>query len=122
MSKMFILILFSLLFQLPTVAYSLNCSQPENTLESNACAQQSYEAADGDLNFTWKSMTRDLDRTVKRNLLQAQRTWIKFRDLHCTAEASVYAGGSMANMIHLGCLERMTRNRTEELRTMLESN
>ncbi|MGN7610597.1 lysozyme inhibitor LprI family protein [Magnetococcales bacterium HHB-1] len=100
----------------------IDCRNATHTIEMTYCAEQAYKAADGDLNFTWKTFTKDLNKAHKKALIKAQRTWIKFRDLNCHAETFPSRNGREWSIYFMSCQERMTRQRTEELRNMLESN
>ena len=53
-------------------------------------------------------------------LRDAQRAWIAFRDRACEVEGMRYEGGSIQPMIVAGCLERLTRARSEDLRLLAE--
>jgi uncharacterized protein YecT (DUF1311 family) len=113
-------------------AQQANCNNPQTQTDMNICAGESLRAADGDLNADYK-MARDemrlldsyLDGDNKgaaKALLTAQRTWIKYRDAACEAEGFTVRGGSMEPMIIATCLERLTRQRSEDLRRLFERN
>ena len=55
-------------------------------------------------------------------LRDAQRAWIPFRDKACAAESNLARGGTMQSMLALNCMERLTRQRTEDLRYFAETN
>ncbi|MFC3616192.1 lysozyme inhibitor LprI family protein [Lutimaribacter marinistellae] len=107
-------------------AEQLDCNNPKTQLEMTGCASQAYEAADRDLNASWPGamdMARRLDQSLQPGqtpaaeiLRDAQRKWIAFRDAACTAESLVARGGSMQNQLFFICMERLTRQRTRELR------
>lgn len=99
-----------------------DCTAPATTADMVVCADQAYQAADGDLNHVWRTMRDHLTKDEKSLLLTAQRAWLKYRDANCDFAASPFAGGTIQPVIRLACLETMTRARTEELRTMLEQN
>lgn len=96
------------------------------------CAAQAYEAADGDLNAAYKIamvMARSMDQnlgadevTAVSMLRDAQRSWIPYRDQACAAESLLMRGGTGQNMLFYLCLERVTRQRTEDLRYFGEVN
>lgn len=113
-------------------AQQVNCADPVTQLDMNYCADLAWKLADEDLNLAY-SMARTLmqqtdaalsaaDRGAEVALRDAQRAWITFRDAACSAEGYVYFGGSIRPLVVSRCLERMTRARTEELRTMAEQN
>lgn len=116
----------------PVVAQALNCSNPVSQVEMTGCAARAYEAADGDLNATyrlarsvvrrWDAADPALTPSNEVMLRDAQRAWIPFRDAACAAESNLARGGTLQNMIYYICLERLTRARTEDLRIIGEVN
>jgi uncharacterized protein YecT (DUF1311 family) len=88
----------------------------------NRCAAEAYERADKALNAQWaKVMAAYKDeKDAEKLLLDAQRAWLKYRDAHCQADAYENLGGSIWPMINSGCMADLTRQRTQELREMLE--
>ena len=114
---------------LPLPAWA-DCSAPSDQAEMTACADLAYQAADQDLNATYKlAMTAmkqwdaDLPKTsrgAEDALRKAQRAWLPYRDAVCENEVFFYQDGSIAPLVRLACLERITRQRSEELRAMAE--
>lgn len=75
------------------------------------CHQQAYSSADNELNVVYRQIRKQLSKTDKTALLNAQRAWLSYRDLNCQAE-------SIQDLIkRQSCLTRMTKMRVEELRT-----
>ena len=113
-------------------AQDIDCSDPGNLPQQgmNYCALKDFEAADRDLNITWKRVyseikVRDADlgepfRGMPEALLNAQRSWIAFRDGHCETEGFKYRGGSIEPLIYHSCRADMTRQRTKQLNSLLE--
>ena len=60
--------------------------------------------------------------TNSEMLRDAQRAWIPFRDKACAAESNLARGGTMQSMLVSSCMERLTRQRTEDLRYFGEVN
>ncbi|MBF0187911.1 MAG: DUF1311 domain-containing protein [Magnetococcales bacterium] len=100
----------------------IDCEKAYNTVEMKYCAGEALKRADEDLNSSWVLLTRDLDPGFKQSLVAAQRAWITFRDRNCEAETYLSRGGTGYTLFYDICLERMTRQRTEALRTLLEEN
>ena len=108
------------------------CANPITQLQINNCAHEMWMAADGDLNadykyarFFLKAVDSDLpidSQGGAKALLLAQRAWIIYRDQSCIAESAIYTGGSLRPLIVLGCKERLTRARSEDLRRIFEEN
>lgn len=115
---------------LPTTVFA-GCDNPQTTYEMQDCAARDYAAADAELNTVYKA-ARDymkwLDQDLPENLKgapdalrAAQRAWIPFRDAACVAEGFQFRGGSMESLIVLACKTELTRQRTEQLRFLAES-
>lgn len=49
-------------------------------------------------------------------LRDAQRAWIPFRDQACAVESTLMRGGTAQPLLKWGCMARLTRQRTEDLR------
>lgn len=107
-------------------AQDLDCTNPSSQVEMTGCAALSYEAADAELNRAWKTamtMAKRLDEgyvpegqpTSALILRDAQRSWIVYRDKACEAESLLARGGTMQNQLFYICLDRQTRQRTEDL-------
>ncbi len=113
-------------------AQEANCADPQSNLEMKICAGQAYRAADGDLNADYlmardamRQMDKDLPKELRgaeKALLKGQRAWIKYRDGACDAEGFTVRGGTMESLIVTSCLARLTRQRSEDLRTLFEEN
>ncbi len=83
----------------------------------NQCADQEWQRADAELNAAWQVVKPVFDGFgAGAALLDAQRKWLAYRDAACGAEAAMFEGGSMQPLIHSGCLARLTKRRTEDLR------
>ena len=110
------------------------CADPPTQLAMNFCASENFEKADAELNELWAvaaAKMRQMDeRTSPHNdgrpgyyeaLLEAQRAWLVFRDTNCRVEGYKLRGGSAESMEVSGCKAIMTRQRTEELRELIET-
>lgn len=93
--------------------------------DMNACARSDFQAADAALNRVYKAVLnrhRD-DPVLVRQLRQAQRAWIAWRDAEMKAvypdrEAGYY--GSVFPLCWNGRLEQLTRERTRQLQVWLD--
>ena len=111
-----------------------DCAAATTTVDMIACAQADYEAADGDLNETYKlamdwlgAMSADGGvpdgfPDPRAALREAQLAWIAYRDRNCAWHYALAMGGTVRSLYQIGCLTEMTRARTEELRRMTEPN
>ena len=108
-----------------------DCEEPMSQSEMNHCAALDFQRADTELNATWTeavAQARDFDRYIpdwderpsaEQRLREAQRAWIILRDAHCAVRGYEARGGSMEAMLYNGCRARITRDRTEQLRSLL---
>lgn len=124
------LFLAVLLAATPGLAQEPDCESPQDQTSMNICAGRDYEAADAELNAQWaetldaaKGLDADLTASggdgrpgYEESLRKAQRAWIAYRDAACEYEGFDARGGSMEPMLVSGCLARLTRLRTLELR------
>ncbi|WP_246008502.1 lysozyme inhibitor LprI family protein [Afifella aestuarii] len=127
-SDMFMAALVVLL-TLPSVAWAAECADPQTQAEMNACAAQTFEEADAALNEAWPKVLeyyRALDaelsddlKGAEEALLEAQRTWIVFRDAHCASVGFAARGGTMEPLLVTSCKADLTRERTDQLLALL---
>lgn len=108
----------------------IDCDNAMTQMDMNVCAGQEYQEADDILNREWDLMVDHMRRHDVRNpapegepehfetLLQAQRAWITYRDMHCRSARLEYRGGSIAPLIHATCMTELTERRTAELQDL----
>ena len=107
------------------------CANAQTQLEMNLCAAADAKAADAALNRQWAVTAAIMRRQDKAGstpkdgrpgyyaaLLEAQRAWIRFRDLECRVAGFAMRGGSAEPMAISGCLAEVTQARTKQLRDM----
>lgn len=108
-----IIVLFLMLF--PTYLFAQNQS------EMNEIANVKFKKADAELNKVYKQLMIILDKNEQQLLIQAEKDWLKFRDSHCTFEASQYEGGSIQPLIYSTCLEELTKKRIIEIKESIKA-
>ena len=96
------------------------CANAQTQAEMNICAGKEYQAADAELNQTYRKLVSMLDDEEKSQLKGAQNAWLKYRDANCEFVADQYKGGSIRPTISGLCLADMTRNRTAELKNQIK--
>ncbi|MEM7296254.1 MAG: lysozyme inhibitor LprI family protein [Pseudomonadota bacterium] len=125
--------LFAAVFSVGAQAAAFDCSNPQSGPEITHCAGLAYEAADLTLNEAYRlavdaARLRDAesdgswDISAETLLREAQRAWIPFRDAACSAESTLYRGGTGQTMLYLNCLERVTETRTYDLLYFAEAD
>jgi uncharacterized protein YecT (DUF1311 family) len=113
----------------------LACYDSGTQMELTQCAGQDFAQADAAMtrqwNLTVKTMKKwdaDFDRTYDKRpgyfqtLLDGQRAWLRYRDLHCTSEGFGARGGSMEPMLYQMCRAELTRQRTKKIAQLIETN
>ena len=118
------------------VESELDCTRDDLAQqELNICARMDFEQADKALNTQWKLNAAEMKRidaeysdlqddggpSYYDALLAAQRAWIAFRDANCRVSGYEMRGGSAEPMMVSGCMARMTKERTKELRDSIST-
>jgi len=101
----------------------------------NMCLHEAYQRTDAEMNRQWritseamKVQDRGIDRTYDKDpgyfptLLAAQRAWLTYRSQQCLLESFEMRGGSGAPMMHSLCMARITRERTGQLKSLVETD
>lgn len=104
------------------LAQKLNCNNAQTQREITQCADLSYRNADKKLNQVYKQLLPKLSASRRQKLTTAQQAWLKFRDTNCDFETSKYEGGTIAGTIYAGCLEQLTKQRTQQLQEYLKDD
>ena len=123
----FFLTMILVLLATSNIVVSADCSSPETQMEMNTCATENFKSADEELNQTYQALLKKsaTDPAFIQKLLEAQRAWIKFRDLEleamyaCKEENARLCWGSMMPLCYLGYKTKMTRERTDRLKQYL---
>lgn len=99
-------------------AAAVDCSNADTQTEMNQCAGESLKAADQALNKAYGDLMSGFgeQEDLKKALREAQRAWISFRDAECDFRTFSSRTGSIYPTLRAGCLEDLTRARTEQLR------
>lgn len=112
-------LLFSVLFFL-----TINTCLGQTQLEMNESANKEYQKTDNELNFVYQAILKNYksDTVFIKNLKNAQRIWIQFRDAEMQAK---YPGreygyyGSIHPMCWSIYLRELTQERIKKLRVWL---
>lgn len=100
-----------------------NCQSPRNQLEINLCAGLEAYTADQRLNEVYKKVKAKIanDPQSTKELIEAEKAWIKFRDSECRFAANRYRGGTIAPAIYSGCAKKLTTERIQHLEEYLQN-
>ena len=78
------------------------------------CIDAEIKRQDARLNKAYKALVADLNPERKKQLLEAQRAWLKFRDTNCAFYFDP-EGGTIARVQAVDCMMTMTASRAKEL-------
>lgn len=98
----------------PVIA-QVNCEVTQSLNEANDC----YQQADTTLNAVYLQLVYGLRGERQQQLISAQQSWIRFRDANCSFRASKF-DGTIGRQFYFGCLDRMTRERTQQIQEELQ--
>ncbi|MFM2224162.1 MAG: hypothetical protein RJA07_364 [Bacteroidota bacterium] len=88
--------------------------------EMNANAESHYKKVDSELNSVYQQLMKLQDGERKKGLIEIEKLWLKYRDMHCKFASATYELGSIYPVIYYTCLEEMTEKRIAELKNILE--
>ena len=109
-----------------------DCVKLVTQTDMNVCSFRDYLRSDIELNRVWSQLTsryRGKGKGAKPEpqsefglLLDAQRAWLSYREKQCDGEGMRYEGGSMRALVENSCREKVTLQRIDELKHLLEDN
>jgi uncharacterized protein YecT (DUF1311 family) len=102
-------------------ARAAECGDNSNQRELDACAGRSFQKADAELNADCKRVVERLkdDADTAKLLVQAQKSWLAFRDAECEFSTALTRGGTIRSMLVTMCREKLTRKRIGDLKAYL---
>ena len=90
-----------------------------STVDIVACLEVAVVRSDRQINATVGRIFRLLRRSADRaSFVRGERAWLEYRRLSCSAEASVYHGGSAEPVAFLTCEKRRNSRHLGDLRDM----
>jgi uncharacterized protein YecT (DUF1311 family) len=101
------------------IAQQINCENPGSNVEYKECARRAYEAADRRLNQVYQQVLSRVRGEERQKLIDAEETWIRFRDQHCDFQVYRNRGGTGYGGFLSNCLEQTTSDRTAQLERYL---
>ncbi|MBP0017336.1 MAG: DUF1311 domain-containing protein [Cyanobacteria bacterium SBLK] len=100
---------------------NLNCDTPITQLDMNLCTAKEAKEANEKLNEVYTKLQEKVKGTPQESrLLEAQNTWLAFRDADCEYSQRRYDGGSIMPMIYALCVVDLTEKRSQQLEEYLE--
>ncbi len=101
------------------------CAAQNESKQINECAKVTLASEDKKLNAAYQQLLKSLQpgptgntanyENVKKQLIEAQRSWIRFRDADCKGKLTLSADSVKRGEVYIGCLTERTEQRTNEL-------
>lgn len=96
------------------------CDNATTTIDMLKCANLELSAADEKLNNVYGRLLIKLDAEGQKKLTEAQRAWIKYRDLNAIFAGDIGRGGTAESLNIVGAKTWITLGRAKELRSQLD--
>jgi len=94
-------------------------SKPTTTIQIEGCAEHKVLAADRTIDRLNAEIFAKLSRSGRGEFGAANAEWVQYRDSVCTAEASIYKGGSVQPLAYADCLVSIDSSHVGELKRVL---
>lgn len=88
---------------------------PVATLDVEGCDEQAILKSDRTINADARAIFNLLAPTERAGFVAGERAWLSYRKLSCAAEASKYAGGTLAGVVDAGCVVRRNQAHVRDL-------
>jgi uncharacterized protein YecT (DUF1311 family) len=104
------------------VLMALSCSalRPQTQPEMTATEAEKFKQADNELNAAYGRLLAKISPAGQSALREAQRAWLRFRDLECEFETLGTNDGTVHPMLLLMCKTGLTQMRTTQLVAQIE--
>jgi uncharacterized protein YecT (DUF1311 family) len=87
-----------------------------STRQVNACFDTRFKESDAILNRSFQAALnrarKESGRETAQRFIQAERSWVAFRDAECGSVFDYWSGGTIRVSMELDCRIRLTRLRT----------
>jgi len=118
-----IFLIFSLL---AGQAFALDCKEAVSTPEVSECARIDQEKIEKRLNEVYRRVLKqieeigknpenDFQKDLKKNFIEAQRLWVKFREADCNNVYAYWSGGTIRGLMFTSCMQARAEQRIKEL-------
>lgn len=92
-----------------------------STMEMALCAQQDLRRSNESLQTIFGGMQRFLDQTAKKKLLEAETSWLQYRDTQCAFDVDGETDPDMKELLYTNCKIRLTEDRSNQLYALYET-
>ncbi|MCX8959575.1 lysozyme inhibitor LprI family protein [Erwinia psidii] len=84
------------------------------TVSMRACYADEIDSQEKRLNLNYRNYLSLISPDIKKNFVNAQRTWVKYRDENCQAFQSQEVGGTLSLVVGDSCYLKMTTERADD--------
>lgn len=101
----------------PVAAQTVDCANRDTLTQTDMtqCALQDFETAEAAMQASFATATSLVEGFNANALQGAQSAFETYRYVTCRFEADQYFGGSIASLVQLTCMTRLTEQRTADL-------
>ena len=95
-----------------------SCDERGGLYAMSLCADSSYRRVRAEVEQEVQRLLPRYSAENRRRLRQAERSWEEYRSAECFFEASKFTGNGRFAFEQITCMERVSRGRLAELRTV----
>ena len=92
----------------------------QTQIELDIWANESLRRSVDELDAIYGTLNASISVAGRHRLQATQRAWLRFRDQQCEFENAGTVGGSIHSMMIAECLKRLTNQRTQDLRRLVD--
>ena len=98
-----------------------HCGDADTQDVMNACFYLEFLDRDQKLNSAYAGLMKKLEPNMQRRVRDAQRAWLRYRELHCSAVGALWEGGSVQPTQIYACKSGLTSARMKEIKADYET-
>ena len=121
-------LIFILLLLPSSLVLALDCERAISTVDTNACIKLELDKVELQLNQTYQRALKKItevsvqspsftDKTkLKKQFIETQRLWIKFRASDCQTTYTLWSDGTIRGSMYLSCMIEKANQRIKDLK------
>lgn len=111
---------YLVLMFLPIMAFA-TCNDQANTISVKKCLDKQYSSSQKKMEKLIRLFKHKLNISEKLNLINAQKSWMIFRDKDCKFSGYHARGGTLEGVLILQCYIDLTDQRINNLQSYMQS-
>jgi uncharacterized protein YecT (DUF1311 family) len=93
--------------------------KPSTTVQIEGCAEHKVVALDKSIDALNAKIFTKLGKAGRTSFVSASGAWVQYRNDTCSAEASIYAGGTIQPVAYANCLVSLDGSHVTDLKATL---